>query len=263
MSEQKLDRKAARAARKAQKQLENAARGLNKRMIRFSRDERFATRLAEALPIYWDSYYDIETADEMDMTESLRFFDWFFYDHTPDGETPTIFETWVAENRDDLDEREQAVVDGWADMPSPSAYVFNDFDAINARFQLTEYFSGEEVMAKSPAGFGTSKKGDLILVRLLPVGEELLFSTVGAFVPSDEIEGLKEKIDAAREEDSDGDFKAFMRRNSHLLIHHALEKSVDEGRFAVSRLDPTRVDKAVKRAGKNMAKKFKKRIKRK
>ena len=131
MSEEKLDRKAARAARKAQKQLENAARSLNKRMIRFSQDERFATRLAEALPIYWDDYYNIETADEMDMSESLRFFDWFFYDYTPDEDTPTIFETWVAEHRDDLDEREQSVVDGWVNMPAPSAYVYNDFDAIN------------------------------------------------------------------------------------------------------------------------------------
>lgn len=263
MSEEKLDRRAARAARKAQKQLENAARSLNKRMIRFSQDERFAARLAEALPIYWDGYYTLETADEMDMSESLRFFDWFFYDYTPEGEETTIFDTWVSEHRDDLDEREQSVVDGWDNMPPPSAYIFNDFDAINARFQLTEYFSGKDVLAKSPAGFGNSKKGDLILVRLLPVGEELLFSTVGAFVPSDEIEGLKEKIDAAREGDGDGDFNAFMRRNSHLIVHHALEKSVDEGRFAVTRLDPTRVDKAVKRAGKNMAKKFKKRIKRK
>ena len=263
MTEQKLDRKAARAARKEQNQLENAARGLNKRMIRFSQDERFAARLAEALPIYWDHYYDIETADEMDMTESLRFFDWFFYDYTPDADTPTIFDTWVAEHREDLSEREQQVVDGWVDMPAPSAYIFNDYDAINAHFKLTEFFTGEEVMAKSPAGFGNSKKGDLILVRILPAGTELLFSTVGAFIPSDEIDGLKEKIDAAREAAPDGDFNAFLRRNSHLMVHHAMEKSIDEGRFAVTRLDPTRMDKAIKRAGKNMAKKFKKRVKRK
>lgn len=260
---EKVDRKAARAARKAQKQLENAARGLNKRMIRFSQDERFAESLANALPIYWDSYYDMETADEMDMTESLRFFDWFFYDYTPDADTPTLFETWVAEHRENLSEREQEVVDGWKEMAAPSAYVFNDYDAINAHFKLTEFFTGEDRIAKSPAGFGNSQRGDLILVRILPVGAEGLFSTVGAFIPADEIDGLKEKIDTAREADGKGDHNDFMRRNSHLVVHHAMEKSVDEGRFAVSRLDPTRMDKAVKRAGKQMAKKFKKRIKRK
>ena len=259
----KEDRKVLRAARKEQKQLENAARGLNRRMIRFSQDTRFAESLAKALPLYWDDYYSVETADEMDMTESLRFFDWFFYDYTPDADTPTLFQTWVKENGESLDEREKQVVDGWMTMPAPSAYVFDDYDAINARFKLTEYFTGEEEVAKSPAGFGKSKKGDLILVRLLPVGTEKLFSTVGAFIPQDETDGLKETIDAARKKDADGDHNAFMQRNSHLIMHHAMEKSVDEGRFAVSRLDPTRVDKAVKRAGKNMAKKFKKRIKRK
>lgn len=263
MIEKRLERKAARAARKEQKQLENAARGLNKQMIRFSQDERFAVRLAEALPIYWDGYYDMETADEMDMTESLRFFDWFFYDYTPDADTPPIFETWVAEHYEELNEKEQQVVDGWKEMPPPSAYIFNDYDAMNAHFKLTDFFTGEDLIAKSPAGFGYSKKGDLILVRILPAGNELLFSTVGAFVPSDEIDGLKEKIDAAREEDPDGDFKAFLRRKSYLMVHHAMEKSVDEGRFAVTRLDPSRMDKAIKRAGKNMAKKFKKRVKRK
>lgn len=257
------ERKAERAKRKEQKQLENGARGLNKRMIRFSQDTRFAERLAKALPVYWDSYYDIETADEMDMTESLRFFDWFFYDYTEDGDGKTLFQMWIEEQGDKLGEREKSIVDGWMEMPAPSAYVFNDYDAISARFKLTDFFTDEEVVAKSPAGFGNSKRGDLILVRLLPVGSELLFSTVGAFIPEDEIADLKEKMDAARKEDPDGSQNDFLRRNSHLIMHHAMEKSVDEGRFAVTRLDPSRVDKAVKRAGKNMAKKFKKRVKRK
>lgn len=232
-------------------------------MIRFSQDERFAASLAQALPIYWDGFYDIETADEMDMTESLRFFDWFFYDFTPDADTPTVFETWVAENREELNDREKEVVDGWMQMPAPSAYVFVDYDAINAHFKLTEFFTGEELIAKSPAGFGNSKKGDLILVRILPVGSEGLFSTVGAFIPQDEVAGLKEKMDAARAAEPAEDHNAFLRRNSHLIVHHAMEKSVDEGRFAVSRLDPTRLDKAVKRAGKKLAKKFYKKVKRK
>ncbi|MFT5193697.1 MAG: hypothetical protein ACI9EW_003715 [Cellvibrionaceae bacterium] len=260
---EKVDRKTARAARKEQRQLENAARGLNRRMIRFSQDERFAVSLAAALPIYWDNYYDIETADEMDMTESLRFFDWFFHDYTPNAETPTLFATWVAEQGEDLSDREKEVVDSWKDTAAPSAYIFNDYDSLNAHFKLTEFFTGEELIAKSPAGFGNSKKGDLILVRILPVGSARLFSTVGAFIPQDEIRDLKEKIEAAREADPDGDHNSFMRRNSHLVVHHAMAMSVDEGRFAVSRLDPTRMDKAVKRAGKTMVKKFKKKVKRK
>lgn len=264
MSE-KVDRKAEREARKEQKQLINAARGLRSKMIRYCQDERFAIALGHALPLYWNNYYDHTVADEMDMNESLRFFDWFFFDYQGEGLDKRIVESFAEDKAEELNEREMTVINGWLDTPAPSAYEFVDFDAINARFKLKNYFDQEEVVAFSPAGFGQSKRGDLILVRILPVGTDKIFSTVGAFIPQDEIEGLTDMIDEAREKDAEAHPGAteneFMRRNNHLIIHHTLDKAIDAGRFAVSRLDPTRMDKAVKRMGKKIATKFKRKKK--
>lgn len=258
---EKIDKKTEREARKAQRKLLNAARNMRSKMIRFCQDERFAPLLGSGLPLYWRDFYDHTNADEMDMNESLRFFDWLFFDYQPDPAQPRIAELFAQEKREELDERERQLIDAWVDTPAPSAYEYLDFDAINARFKLKNYLGEQEdVVAFAPAGAGQSKKGDLILTRLLPVDEDLIFSTVGAFIPREELDGLREMIADARAEDAktypDASERDFMRRNNHLIVHFAIDKSIDAGRFAVSRLDPKRIDKAVKKVGKKIAKKI-------
>lgn len=260
----KVDKKAERAEKKAQKQRINASRSLRRKMIKFTQDERFAQGLAKALPLYWDNYYTIETADEMDLTESLRFFDWFFFDYS-DEDCQRPFDVFKAESDTLLDEREQEVLASWSEVFPPSAYEYLDYDGFSNRFKLRDYFTKEEFTAVSTSGPGRSNKGDLILTRLVPVGTDIVFSVVAAYLPQDEIEGLSERVTAAQEADKeeypDASYAEFFRRHSYLLVHHAIAKSVDEGRFAVSRLDPTRVDKAVKRTAKKVAKKFKRKKK--
>ncbi|MEM7801357.1 MAG: hypothetical protein AAF633_19340 [Chloroflexota bacterium] len=260
-----IDKKAERQARKEQRQLINAARGMRSKMIRFCQDERFAQAFGKALPLYWNNFYDLTCADEMDMNESLRFFDWFFFDYQDEALDKRLVEYFAEEKREDVSEKELTVIDGWVDSPATSAYEFVDFDAINARFKLKDFFTEEEVIAFSPAGFGQSKRGDLILVRILPVGSDKIFSTVGVFLPQDEIKDLREKMDAALEADKEahpeGTHNGFLRRNNHLITHHVLDQAIDAGRFAVSRFDPTRMDKAVKRAGKKIVGKFKRKKK--
>ena len=260
----KVDKKAARAEKRSQKQRINASRSLRRKMIKFAQDERFAPALAKALPIYWNGFYSLETADEMDFTESLRFFDWFFFDFD-DGEVGRPYQAFVAEMGDALDEKEQEVLAGWGDVFPPSAYEYLDYDGYSNRFKLRDYFTKEEFTAVSTAGPGASKKSDLILTRLVPVGSDVVFSVVAAYIPEDEIEGLTERFEEAREKDQaenpEASYADFFRRHSHLVVYHALAKSVELGRFAVSRLDPTRVDKAVKRTAKKVAKKFKRKKK--
>lgn len=264
VEEKKLDKKALREARKKQKQLQKAANTLRRKMIVYCRDERFALALAAAVPTYWNDFYSIETADEMDQNESLRFFDWFFFDYQHEGE-PRLIERFHEEHFDELDENQQTVLSGWLDAQPAAAYEYLDFDAFTNRFKLRDFLTEEEFVASSTAGSGYATKGDLILARLIPVGEEMIFSTVGAFIPDDEITDLAEKMAAAKEEfladQPDGDHTAFMRRYGYLIIHHAMHESVENDRFAVTRLDPTRVDKAVKRQVKKAVKKLRKRKK--
>ena len=74
MSEEKqVDKKAEREAKKRQKKLTNAARDLRRKILRYCQDERFAPALAAGIPLYWDDFYTIENADEMDPNESFRF----------------------------------------------------------------------------------------------------------------------------------------------------------------------------------------------
>ncbi len=128
---------------------------------------------------------------------------------------------------------------------------------------MRDFFTGEEIVATTAAGSGEAQKGDLILTRIVPAGDELIFSTVGAYIPEDEIVDLSEKMAAAKEayleEHPEASDNEFMRRHSHLIIHHALDQSVEKGRFAVSRLDPTRIDKAVRRSVKKAVKKVRRR----
>lgn len=258
---EKVDKKAQREARKKQKRLKNAAVALRRKMINYSRDERFARALAAAVPLYWNDFYTIESADEMDQNESLRFFDWFFFDYQPADE-PRLIERFYEEEAGNLDENQREVLEGWRDAPPASAFEYVDFDAYTNRFKLRDFFTDEEFTAISTAGSGYAQKGDLILTRLVPVGEELIFSTVGAFIPEDEIADLADKIAAAKEnflkENPDASDADFLRANNNLIIHHALSMSVENDRFAVTRLDPTRVDKAVKRQVKKTVKKLRK-----
>ena len=59
---EKIDKKAARAEKRSQKQRVNASRSLRRKMIKFAQDERFAPAVAKALPLYWDGFYTLETA---------------------------------------------------------------------------------------------------------------------------------------------------------------------------------------------------------
>ena len=259
--ENKIDKKAERAARKKQKQLHNAAGALRRKMILYCRDERFALALANAVTLYWNDFYDIESADEMDQNESLRFFDWFFFDYQHEN-GPRLIEQFFMDKNAELDENQQAVLADWLTAQPATAYTYVDFDAFTNRFKLQDFFTKEEIIANSSAGSGYAAKGDLILTRLVPVGEEMVFSTVGAFIPQDEITDLAEKMEKAKEaflvDQPNGTHEQFMRHNGYRIIHHALDQSVEHDRFAVSRLDPTRVDKAIKRQVKKTVKKLRK-----
>ena len=91
IEERRRQKKEEREAKIQQRKFQNAARDLRRAMIKYCQDERFLSALADAVPIYWDDYYTIENADEMDPNESFRFFDWFFFDFEhEDGSRSTI-----------------------------------------------------------------------------------------------------------------------------------------------------------------------------
>ncbi|MDA0245717.1 MAG: hypothetical protein OT477_20075 [Chloroflexi bacterium] len=250
------ERKAAeKAARDEQRQKEKTARDLRRTISSYTREQikepEMAQEFAKAVTQFWNGHYTIETADEMDMNEAFRFFDWFTFDYAlPDGER--LIERFATEMRDEITVYQQEILNEWLDAPASSVYIYEGFDGFSQQFKLRDFFNEEETyIVFSGAGSGRAKPEDLIMARLVPVGERLEFSTVAAYIPRAEVGDLMEQLTAARHEGEE--HETFMRRAGNLIIvHHALAQAEANDRYPVVRLDPKRVDKAIQRTAKKV-----------
>lgn len=258
----KQEREAAKEAKRIQSQKEKTARELRKMLSRYAQDEKFATAVGTAIPLYWNGYYDLETADEMDANESFRFFDWFTYDYDL-GDGQRLIDSFGADMREELTEYQEEMVAIWQNARPSGAYEFLDYDPFSQKFKLKDFFSDEELIVYTTAGTGNAVKGDVLLLRPIEVGERLEFSTLGAYIPQAEVDGLAEKMAAAKEaylaENPDATHEQFLRANNHLLVHHAIAKSEENERYPVARLNPRRVDTKMRSAAKKVTKKLKRR----
>jgi len=133
------------------------------------------------------------------------------------------------------------------DAPPAGAYELLGYDG--QLLHLRDFVTGETSDAFEAGGRGNVEIGEVLLVRLVPVSDQLEFSTMAAFLPADEISDLAEKLKAAQEADAEEHPGAteveFLRRNSQLIIHHALEEAERVGRPPVARLDPNRTDASI------------------
>jgi len=219
-----------------------AGRFLRRDLLKFARDERFATAVAAAMPLYWNNFYDAETADEMSMPEALRFFDWFMYDYQVDGQR--LLDSYAAERRDDLSNYQQAVLDSWLADSVTGAYELTGYDG--QTLHLRDFMTGETYDIYEAGGHGSVEIGEVIIARLVPIHDQLEMSVSAAYLPAAEIADLADKLAAAKAADAethpDAGQQDFMRRHNHLLVHHALEQAQLQGRPPVARLNPNRED---------------------
>lgn len=235
------------AAEREQRAWKEAGRFVHRDLIKFARDERFAEAFAAALPYYWDGYYDIENADAMSMDEAIRFFDWFAFDYTP-PEGQRLIEVYHQEKQSELSTYQQAVLDEWLESEPAGAFTLTGYDG--QTLHLRDFLTGEEKDVHEASGHGSVEIGDVILARILPVRDQLGFSTTAAYLPANEIGNLAEKLEAAKasdaETDPDADHDEFMRRHNTVLIHHALAEAKAQGRPPVACLNPNRTDKTAR-----------------
>jgi hemerythrin superfamily protein len=245
----KIDQEAEREER-ARKE---AARFLRRDLLTYARDERFAEDFALALPLYWDGLYDHENAEEMSHYEALRFFDWFMFDYQPQ-EGPRFIELYQAEKQADLSEHQQKTLANWLTAGPSDAYELVSYEG--QILQLRNFTTGEEYEVYEPTGRGQVEIGEVILTRLVQVEDHLEFSTSAAYLPAAEITNVADKLAAARQTDAethpDATYDEFMRRHTHLLVHHALAEAKVQGRPPVARLNPDREDKKVQTVARQM-----------
>lgn len=235
------------AKEREQREQANAARFLRLDLARFARDERFAADFDQALPLYWNEYYDAENADEMSQFEELRFLDWFTFDYTlENGER--ILDIYLQEEGDGLTASQKEVLEAWMKAPPAGAYELLGYDG--QILHLQNSFTKEKADVFEASGRGNVAVGELILARLVPVSDHFEFSTPAAYLPIDEVPGLAEKLADAQKADAEAHPKAtaeeFLRHNNQLIIHHALAEAERLGRPPVARLDPHRTEPPIK-----------------
>lgn len=225
------------AIEREQREQKQAARYLRHDLLEFAQDERFAHPFAEALPLYWNGYYDLSNAEEMSENEALRFFDWFAFDYQNAGER--VVDVYQRERSDDLSRAQQQLLEQWLAVAPAGAYTLHGYDG--QILHLKDFLTGETYDVYEPMGRGEVSVGDVILARLQPVQEHLELGPGAAYLPADEIADLREKLETARAEDlanhPDATVEQFLRRQNQLFIHHALEQAELKGRAPVARLD--------------------------
>lgn len=241
------------AAEREKRAWKEAGRFLRHDLLKFARDDRFAEDLASALPFYWNGLYEVDNAEEMSQSEALRFFDWFVFDYQPEN-GPRLIEVYHAEKREALSQFQQAVLDSWLEAPPADAYELTGYEG--QTLHLKNFMTGETYEVYEAGGRGNVEIGEVLLTRLVPVHERLEFSTDAAYLPAAEIADLADKLAAVKEADAeshpDATHDEFMRRNNHLLIHHALAEAKVQGRPPVARLNPNRPDKKVQTVARQM-----------
>lgn len=219
-----------------------AARFLRLELPRFSRDERFVPEFNKALPLYWNNYYEADNAGEMSEFEALRFLDWFVFDHQmEDGSR--ILDIFEEEFADSLTPMQLSLLKGWQEVGPAGAYELRSYDG--QMLELRDVFNDETFSVFEASGRGNVEIGEVILTRLVPVFDQIEFSTVAAYLPGNESNDLAAYLQAAKEADQEAKNQSlaeFVNQNSHLIIHYALQKAQEAGRPPVARLDPHRTE---------------------
>ncbi len=224
------------AVDREQRAWNDAARDLRLALFEFAGSERFDAEAGEAAAHYWNSLYTADTLSLMSPSEEERFLDWFAFDYSLPESGDRLVEIYRRENSASLPTHQRELLDKWADGLPMSGYELTGYEGQTLR--LREVLSGAALEVIEPSGHGSAPIGSIILGRPIEVQEHCEFFSMPAYIPTDEIADLHEKLAAVRSTDGNGSDDEFMRRHNALLIHHALEQAQVAGRPPVTRLDP-------------------------
>lgn len=220
-----------------------AARDLRLDLFEFADEERFDDAAGEAAALYWNDLYTAETLGLMSPSEAERFLDWFAFDYSLPASGDRIVDIFRREQGDSLSPQQRELLDSWIDGAPMGGYELTGYERQTLR--LKEIISGELLDVFEPSGHGNAPLGAIILGRLVAVRDRLEFFSLPAYIPTEEIADLHEKLAAAQSADGSENAAEFMRRHNVLLIHHALDQAKLAGRPPVARLDPRHMREGV------------------
>jgi len=254
--------KSDKAAEKERRSWSQAATWLRRDLLKYAKDERFNESFALAVPIFWNNYYDMDNVEQMSVLEMMRFIDWFAFDYKlEDGRyLIQVYHEDKQADLSELSEHQQAVLNGWLDAAPSGAYELRSYEG--QMLSLRDITTGEDYEVYEASGHGNVEIGEVIMARILPVHDQLEFSSSPAYLPGDEIQDLPEKLKAAEDaykaENPDASHEEFMRDNSYIIVHHALAQAERVGRPPVARLDENREDGKTQKLAARMKQKVQK-----
>jgi len=221
----------------------DASRDLRFELLKFADDDRFQDEAGAAAAHYWDNLYTADTVESMSPSEAERFFDWFIFDHSSSKDGERVVDAFRNERGPGLSSQQRELLDRWAAGAPMGGYELTGYE--RQMLQLREIVSGDALEVYEPGGHGNATTGSIIIGRPVAAQDRYEFFSMPAYIPTDEIADLREKLAAAREADDAGNAADFMRRHNVMLIHHALEQAKIAGRPPVARLDPHRASENV------------------
>lgn len=229
---------------------EAARQTLSRDVIAFARDKRFADSFAEGIKLFWNGHYDLESADQMDQDEAIRFFDWFTFDHIP-PDRPRLLEIYTAEKRDKKDEYEKRILDSWQAASPSSAYLVTAIEG--DKLHLQDIFDDSAHIVTSEPGAREGRVGEILLAHLVTIRDELKFSGAAVRLPGETASELKVMMNTAFEEykaqNPSAPWAEFLRARSYLLNHFGMQQAEKAGRTPVGgRAQADGAEGAVRRA---------------
>jgi hypothetical protein len=195
------------------------------KLLDFSREARFASELESAFDLYWNRSYTLENIEALNPMQIMSFLNWYAHDYRTSTDSQRIVDVFLAERGSTLSEQELELLEAARDSLF-SAYEVTDTEH-GKTVRLLDVFQdlAHELQYTSvPEGIAI---GQLLLGRLVAIGDSHRFSWITTLVPSEVEDDLKayieEMLDRYQEDRYQASWKEFLRERSYLFNHFMLE----------------------------------------
>lgn len=155
-----------------------AGQHLRTKLAEFADHEMLMDEVGIARGLYF-SVMDPDLVDEEDEFLMERFFEWFIFDYRIRGRT--LLEYVKMAGRFTAEEKE--LLDRWGKTRSSIYQVVQVSDDAHA-ITLNDLINGGKVVVRDPDVVRELVPGQVLFIRVLPVGDEFEFSTGGLILPA-------------------------------------------------------------------------------
>ncbi|MDD4237856.1 MAG: hypothetical protein PHT62_04805 [Desulfotomaculaceae bacterium] len=203
----------------------HAGQDLRRSLGDFADQPSFAWEAARAQDLYLGCM-DQHLVDRYDDFTMERCFEWFIFDYKLSS-GKTVIETFRQENLHDLGGKGSELAKDWANSPI-------------SLYEVTMTLTGEGLLIRDLLGRGVIRvhdvnaaseieSGNILLMRVLKVGDEYEFSTSGLALPGDCKEALLNHLRQGRQEYFDKlrtrarGWKSYLKESAHKINAFVLE----------------------------------------